>query len=252
MTDALVLSCEHGGNRVPARYAALFAGQAALLAGHRGWDIGALDAARRIRRALAAPLVAATVSRLVVDLNRSPRHPRRFSEITRKLPAAEQARIDARYYRPYRDVVEARVAAWAAEGRRVVHVSVHSFAAELDGRARRCDVGLLYDPARPRERNLCAAWRQALVEAAPALVVRRNYPYRGVSDGLVTALRGRFADAHYAGVELEFNQGLVGTPGWPAVVAAVAAALVVGLDLSGSAAAGRPGRDRRRSAGTRR
>jgi len=41
-TDRLVLTCEHGGNRVPAAYRALFEGAEALLATHAGYDIGAL------------------------------------------------------------------------------------------------------------------------------------------------------------------------------------------------------------------
>jgi hypothetical protein len=36
--------------------------------------------------------------------------------------------------------------------------------------------------------------------------VRRNYPYRGWSDGLTTALRRRFAERAYVGIELEVNQ----------------------------------------------
>ena len=42
--DALIITCEHGGNEVPAAYAPLFAGHEALLPTHRGWDAGALVA----------------------------------------------------------------------------------------------------------------------------------------------------------------------------------------------------------------
>jgi hypothetical protein len=35
--------------------------------------------------------------------------------------------------------------------------------------------------------------------------LRRNYPYRGQSDGLTTALRRQFG-ARYLGIELEINQ----------------------------------------------
>jgi hypothetical protein len=38
--------------------------------------------------------------------------------------------------------------------------------------------------------------------------VRRNYPYRGVSDCLVTTLRRHFRDERYLGVEIEVNQKL--------------------------------------------
>jgi hypothetical protein len=36
--------------------------------------------------------------------------------------------------------------------------------------------------------------------------VRRNYPYLGTSDSLVTTLRRRFPPASYLGIEIEVNQ----------------------------------------------
>ena len=44
----LLLTCEHGGNRIPPEYRALFRGATAALASHRGWDPGALALARRL------------------------------------------------------------------------------------------------------------------------------------------------------------------------------------------------------------
>lgn len=204
----LVLTCEHGGNRVPAAYAALFRGAGRALGSHRGLDRGALAAARHLARALRAPLVAATVTRLLVDLNRSRGHPRLFSQFSAGLPAAGRARLLARHYEPYRARVAAAIGAGLAGGGRVLHVSVHSFTPVLGGVRRRADVGLLYDPARAAEARFCARWQAALAAAAPGWTVRRNYPYRGTSDGQVVELRRRFG-ARYAGVELEINQALL-------------------------------------------
>jgi predicted N-formylglutamate amidohydrolase len=201
----IVLTCEHGGNRVPARYHRLFAGQRRLLATHRGYDIGALNAARFLSRRLDAPLVSATVTRLVVDLNRSIGHPRAFSEFSRPLPAEERERIVADHYRPYRDEVRRRVSKGVADGR-LLHLSVHSFTPVLDGVERRADIGLLYDPSRADETRLAREWRAALFSVAPDLRVRSNYPYRGVSDGLIPALRREFAPSRYIGIEIEINQ----------------------------------------------
>ena len=99
-----------------------------------------------------------------------------------------------------------------AQGRRVVHIAVHSFTDVLDDQVRNADIGLLYDPARPGERALCKRWEQILRELDPALRVRRNYPYRGNADGLATWLRREFPDASYVGVELELNQALLASP----------------------------------------
>jgi predicted N-formylglutamate amidohydrolase len=204
--DRLLVTCEHGGHRVPAAYRPLFAGHAAALESHRGWDPGALIVARRIAKAWGAPLVAATVSRLVVDLNRSLHHPRVFSPFTASLPEAEREKIVARYYLPHRDEIAAILARWAARGERTLHLAVHSFTPVLDGERRNAELGLLFDPKRAAEARLCRAMQAALGELAPQYRVRRNYPYAGVADGLTTALRKVHGDRLYAGVEIEINQ----------------------------------------------
>lgn len=52
----LVLSCEHGGNRVPGPWKDRFRGARDVLDSHRGWDPGALSLARSRARALDATL----------------------------------------------------------------------------------------------------------------------------------------------------------------------------------------------------
>ncbi|MCC7257483.1 MAG: N-formylglutamate amidohydrolase [Gammaproteobacteria bacterium] len=204
----VLLTCEHGGNTVPAAYRALFAGQARRLASHEGYDIGALAAARALARRWRVPLVAGTVSRLLVDLNRSPAHPRLLSALTRTLVAPERERLLARHYHPYRGLVHGWIAARVGRGERVVHLSVHSFVPRLNGQRRDCDLGLLYDPSRTDEAALCRDWQAALGDWA----VRRNFPYRGTSDGQVVSLRRAFPAGAYVGIEIELNQGLLRSP----------------------------------------
>ena len=165
--------------------------------------------ARALARAFRAPLVTSTVSRLLVELNRSIGHPHLFSEAIRAAPAELRAAIVGRYYRPYRARVERLVSEPISRGRRVIHVSSHSFTPELDGEVRQADVGLLYDPGRNAEAQLCARWRASLAALAPEVRVRRNYPYAGKSDGLTSYLRRNFPQASYVGVELEVNQAIV-------------------------------------------
>jgi len=209
MFEDVILTCEHASNAVPSRYAALFTGADEVLRGHRGWDPGALPVARSIAARLGAPLFAGPVSRLLIDLNRSPRHPRLFSEYVRRLPPAEKQRIIARYYEPYRHGVASAVSAALAGGGRVLHLSVHSFTPVLSGHVRTADVGLLYDPRRPGEREFCARLRGEIATIRPSCRVRRNYPYRGTADGLTTHFR-RIFPRRYCGVEIELNQERVG------------------------------------------
>lgn len=226
----LVVSCEHGGNRVPKEYAPLFTGAADVLETHRGYDLGAIDVARAFGRRLGVAPFIATTTRLVVDLNRSPDNRNVFSAYTRALSAAERAAALAKHYRPYRDAVESTVADAVRAGDGVLHVSAHSFTPVLRGEVRRCDVGFLYDPRRKAEVEFVEAWYAALHAAAPELTLRRNYPYRGVSDALVTHLRRRYAARGYVGMELEVNQKHVGTPGWRDLVAVLAATLETAVD----------------------
>jgi len=206
--DALVITCEHAGHVVPARYRACFAGAAArtALASHRGWDPGALALARDIARAHGAPLFAHKVTRLLVEANRSPGHRRLFSEFSRGLPRAEKDRLLARTYAPHRERAERAMARHVMAGRCVLHVAVHTFTPVLDGIRRDADVAPHFDPHRRWETAICERWMEALRAAEPKLRVRRNYPYRGWGDGFTTYLRKRFPASRYAGVELEVNQ----------------------------------------------
>ena len=207
--NSFLITCEHGGNRIPASCRSLFRGQRALLDSHRGYDPGALIMAKALAAAFSAPLVTSTVSRLVIDLNRSIGHPQVWSAATRGVPRDLRTAIVERYYRPYRAEVIRRVRQSTARGRRVVHVSSHSFTPILNGKVRNADVGLLYDPRRQGEAQLCARWKAALAAMAPQLRVRRNYPYAGKGDGLVSALRLAFGSRAYVGIELEINQQIV-------------------------------------------
>ncbi len=205
-SDFFFVTCEHGGNRIPSRYRDFFRGHEELLRTHRGYDVGAIRVAREMSAALSAPLLVSTISRLLIDLNRSPSHPKLYSEATRAAPEEIRREIFRRYYRPYRTKAETQIAQAVASGRRVIHISCHSFTPELGGQVRDADLGLLYDPARRPEAALCRHWRAALRSTAQALRIRLNYPYTGTADGFTVYLRRQFSADEYVGIELEINQ----------------------------------------------
>jgi len=211
-SPGLVVTCEHGGNRIPAAYRDYFRAHEALLDSHRGYDQGALEMARALARAFQAPRVSATVSRLLVDLNRSIGHRQLHFETIHQAPAPVRQDILEQYYTPFRAEAERLIRGAIAERGQVVHLSSHSFAPELHGDVRKADVGLLYDPARPGEVALCERWKAALKTCAPDLTVRRNYPYEGRNDGLTSWLRKCLLPDAYIGIEIELNQRLVAGP----------------------------------------
>lgn len=205
---AVVLSCEHAVNTIPQAFSALFAPYQTLLNSHRGIDFGAADIALELQKTLGCELVLATVSRLLIDCNRSVSRSRCFSEITQQLSDFEKQGVIQNYYSPFRQQVSEIIQQHIQEGAQVRHLSIHSFTPELQGVVRNADIGILYDPTRPSEKKLAKQWQEAIKNQAPQYRIRLNYPYRGNSDGFTTALRKQWPDGNYLGIELEANQAL--------------------------------------------
>ena len=203
-----IVTCEHAGHEIPPAYASCFVGAEEVLHSHRGWDPGSLGVGLRLSTRLSAPLLATTTSRLLVEANRSPHAPDLFSQYTRGLTDAERDRILRHHYLPHRRGVEGLINALIQAGERVLHLAVHSFTDVLDGVVRDVDLGLLFDPSRQSERLLCESWASSLQRACQFRVAF-NRPYLGTDDGLTTALRTRFADGCYTGIEIEVRQGLL-------------------------------------------
>ncbi|OGW80201.1 MAG: hypothetical protein A2Z83_07840 [Omnitrophica bacterium GWA2_52_8] len=201
----LVLTCEHASARIPVKYRELI--PQSYLRTHKGLDIGALEAAEFFSKTLRAPLIAGNVSRLVVDLNRSP-HNRTalFSRFLQSLDRDKKNRILNLYYLPYRKAAERQARKLARKPGVVLHLSIHSFTPVLYGKVRRPDIGLLFDPARKSEARFCRRMRTELKRLDPGLKVLFNDPYKGISDGMTTALRKKFPSTRYAGIEVEINQ----------------------------------------------
>lgn len=215
MSTAFLISCEHASSAVPPAFSGLFPNPDVLLS-HRGWDPGALETARTWAERLKTPLFASSVTRLICDCNRSPDNPSVWSSVTRSLSPAEKKAILAEWHTPHRSAVSGQAAGLLRHGTPVIHLAAHSFTPVLDGITRNMDIGLLYDPSRPAERQLATVWRRELRQILPRLRVRLNAPYRGTSDGLPTTLRRQF-DAHYLGFEVEFNQALLKNGPFPAL-----------------------------------
>lgn len=201
----LILTCEHGGNEVPEKYNKLFTGNSHVLLTHRGYDIGALDLAQWLSKRLESPLIFSATTRLLVDLNRSVGSHSLFSSFIASLTSEEKQEILRCFYFPYREKVIGLIKQYLQQGKRVLHLSIHSFTPILNGKKRNADIGLLYDSARPLEKKTCRNMAEKICELS-SLVVRYNYPYRGGADGFTTSLRHLFPESKYMGIEIEMNQ----------------------------------------------
>ncbi|HUG71199.1 MAG TPA: N-formylglutamate amidohydrolase [Pirellulaceae bacterium] len=208
MKREVIITCEHASCDIPPAYKPLFRGQRQVLRSHRGYDPNSIELAVALSTRLNCQLFQGTVSRLLVELNRSLGHRALFSEFTRVLSESEQLELLNTYYFPYRAAVEHEVRSRIRKRRTVLHLSIHTFAPILADKPRIADVGLLFDPARLAEALLMRTWQREISKRVPELRTRRNYPYHGRSDGLTTYLRSKFADPGYLGIEIEVRNSL--------------------------------------------
>jgi predicted N-formylglutamate amidohydrolase len=181
-TGSILLLCDHATNHVPADYAALGLDDAAL-ADHIAWDPGALGVSRALSVALDAPLAAAVVSRLVIDMNRPEGARGSILEVSdgRRIPgnagldAAEKRKRFERWQVPYHDAVSGLLDRLGGSIGAVV--AVHSFTPVYGGRPRPWDIGVLHDGDTTLARPLIDA-----LSSEPGLVVGENEPYSPADD----------------------------------------------------------------------
>lgn len=210
----LILTCEHASNKLPASFKR--AVPARVLKTHRAYDIGAVQVFRKLVKFAKPEFYSeGKFSRLFIDLNRTITNKSAFSDYLRDNTKAK-AQATA-YWTEYRTAIEkfvesalkpgspnlSKQAAKAAPS--VVHMGIHSFTPELNGKVRNTDIGILYDPRRPQERAYANVIKAEIKRLYPAMKVRFNYPYKGTTDGLTTTLRKKFS-ARYVGIEIEINQ----------------------------------------------
>lgn len=211
----LLLLCDHASNALPPGYGRLGLPEAEFVR-HIAYDIGAAIATRTMAAILQAPAVMTTFSRLLIDPNRGADDPTLVMRVSDGAIVPGNATIDAhevadrvaRYWRPYRDRIDATLSAMLATGVAPAVVSMHSFTPSMRGTARPWHVGLLWDDD-PRLAGplACALADEPDLQPA-ALCVGDNEPYDG-------ALPGDTMDTHatrrgFANVLIEVRQDLIG------------------------------------------
>lgn len=200
----LILTCEHGGNYIPSPFQKYFQNANDVLNTHRGYDIGSLDLFNALKH-LSVFHQRNTISRLLIELNRSLHHKNLFSEFSKLCLKDDKDFLIQSIYVPYRKSVELKIENLLKHHDYVLHIAVHSFTPVYSGVTRNCDIGLLYDPRRIMEKKFCKSFKQIINTKEHNLVTRLNYPYQGKTDGFPTYLRQKFSEK-YLGIEFEINQ----------------------------------------------
>lgn len=214
-----LVTCEHGSNRVPRSLANFFQVQESdsRCVCMDGFDVGARQVARHFATRLGCAAVEAKYSPVVIDCNRSANHRSLFSGPARQIPLEDRKRLIDEVLVAHHNRVRSLIDHQHRCGEQTIHLAIHSFApfepgttpGAANGRcdsARRTDLGLLYDPSRTLERDLCSHWFESLYDRLPMIRVRRNYPMRGTREGLTQLLRREYPADSYLGIELQMNQ----------------------------------------------
>jgi predicted N-formylglutamate amidohydrolase len=179
--------CDHASNRIPEKYGSLGLSQIERVS-HIAWDPGALSVSRALSQQLDAPLVQSTVSRLIIDCNRSLDAPDLIWTLSEATRIAANENLDpderdfriAHFHRPYHASIETLLEARRHAGQETILVCMHSFTPVYHGVPRPWPIGLIH--------GLDQRYTQGLYEALkandPDLNVGWNEPYaahRGVT-----------------------------------------------------------------------
>jgi predicted N-formylglutamate amidohydrolase len=217
--DILIL-CDHASSAVPSDIDLGIDPE--LLTKHIAVDIGAAAVSEAMAATLNAPAILATVSRLVIDLNREPDrlglipHSSDGHAIPGNDDADRAGRI-ARFHAPYHRLIAGTIRA----NRPKLIVSVHSFTPRLeqhDGADRPWEIGILYN------RDARAARIGIELFRAAGVVTGDNEPYSG---RVLNATMNRHAEGNgipYLGIEI--RNDLISDPAGVAHWAQLSAGIV--------------------------
>ena len=208
----VLLICEHASNHLPARYADLGL-TPDQLESHIAWDPGALCVARGLSKLLDAPLIHATVSRLVLDLNRDPTAPDSIWTLSEStaIPAncdldpAERARRVREVYDDFHGAVDAYAESRIAAGSTTSVVSIHSFTPVYRGVARPWQIGLIFDEDARLARRVETGLRRD-----PSLTIGLNEPY-SPADRVFHTLERHATRRGLASLMIEIRNDLIRT-----------------------------------------
>jgi predicted N-formylglutamate amidohydrolase len=206
-----VLVCDHASNWVPPSLAGLGLPPEELER-HIAWDPGALELARRLSALLDAPLIHATVSRLVLDVNRDPAHHGSIVTISedtvipanRTISTQDRSRRIQSIYEPYHRALAAAIEHSVARNSALQVVSIHSFTPVYRKEQRPWHIGVLSGTDRRLSQPLLE-----LLRADGEFNVGDNQPY-APTDGVYHTLDRHCASRRLRSVLLELRSDTIG------------------------------------------
>ena len=191
---AFLFSCDYATCAVPEAYREIFRGSEDSVGSTEGWEPGALNLAQGFAMKFRTPLVHGDVTRLLIDFQQD--GDARWSRFSLKLPEATRVKVVDRHERPYRTMLNQRIAEDLRRHEALLHVMIHTDAG-TDGL-----VMLETPPGAELAERFASAWRSRLVAAE--VDVRQ---VRGAEPSpLGAALTAKFPASQYAQVKLSVSQ----------------------------------------------
>jgi hypothetical protein len=191
---SFLFSCDNATCAVPEAYREIFRGSEDIVGSNEGWEPGSLNLAQGFSMKFRTPLVHGDVTRLLIDFQQD--GDARWSRFSLKLPEATRVKVADRHERPYRAMLNQRIAEDLRRHDALLHVMIHTDAT-TDG------LVMLETPAgADLAEKFASAWRSRL--AAADLDVRQ---VRGVDLGpLAAVLAKEFPASQYAQMRLSISQ----------------------------------------------
>lgn len=205
-----VLVCDHASNWVPPSLGGLGL-PPTQLDRHIAWDPGALEVARLLSGLLDAPLVHATVSRLVLDVNRDPTHHGSIVTLSEDtvIPGNHELSVEERWrrvqsiYEPYHQALANVIERCVARNDAPRVVSIHSFTPVYRNERRPWHIGVLSADDRRLAQPLLE-----LLRAGAEFHVGDNQPY-APTDGVYHTLDKHTCARKLRSVLLELRADLI-------------------------------------------
>ena len=177
---ALLLVCDHAGQQVPQALSGLGL-NSDIFNLHIAYDIGAGEVARNLSKDLDAPLVLANYSRLLIDLNRPPKHPESIPSVSDDIliPGNRNLDKDAKstrvqdIFKPYHNAITKALTRILDAGKKPALLSVHSFSPDFGEQPSPWDIGVLWN----HDPRIALPLIELLT--AKGLNVGDNLPYSG-------------------------------------------------------------------------
>jgi predicted N-formylglutamate amidohydrolase len=173
-----LIVADHASNRIPPDISDIGVSDADMQT-HIAWDIGTELLAMRLQSLLKCPAVIAEYTRLLIDLNRDPKHPglvpARSDGVTIPynvaMSAAEKMQRMQEYFAPYHQQISQEI----DRLEKPFLIALHSFTPVMDGFARPWEIGFLWNS----DAALSLRAAEMMAEQEPAFAIGLNQPYSG-------------------------------------------------------------------------